>query len=407
MKKDYASYISETANQIQPSGIRKFFDLAASIKDVISLGVGEPDFVTPWNIREATLLSIEQGFTSYTANAGLLELREEISAYLQRRFAVAYDPKNQIIVTVGASQAIDLAFRAILNQGDEVLIVEPAFVSYAPLVSIAGGKPIALSTSPENGFKVTPEQIKKAITEKTKAILLCSPNNPTGSTLNKAELVEIAKIIEEHDLLVVSDEIYAELTYDETFTSFAAIEGMYDRTILINGFSKGFAMTGWRLGLLAAPAELVQVMLKIHQYTVMCAPHMLQIGAIEALRNTDDEVENMKKSYLRRRNYMVQKLNQIGLDCHTPGGAFYVFPSIRATGLTSEQFAEELLIQEKVAVVPGNVFGESGEGYIRCSYATSMEQLQEALKRIQRFIETKGIYGEETSRKMPQDSLRS
>jgi aminotransferase len=381
--------------------------LAASIKDVISLGVGEPDFVTPWNIREATLLSIEQGFTSYTANAGLLELREEISAYLQRRFAVAYDPKNQIIVTVGASQAIDLAFRAILNQGDEVLIVEPAFVSYAPLVSIAGGKPIALSTSPENGFKVTPEQIKKAITEKTKAILLCSPNNPTGSTLNKAELVEIAKIIEEHDLLVVSDEIYAELTYDETFTSFAAIEGMYDRTILINGFSKGFAMTGWRLGLLAAPAELVQVMLKIHQYTVMCAPHMLQIGAIEALRNTDDEVENMKKSYLRRRNYMVQKLNQIGLDCHTPGGAFYVFPSIRATGLTSEQFAEELLIQEKVAVVPGNVFGESGEGYIRCSYATSMEQLQEALKRIQRFIESKGIFGEETSRKMPQDSLRS
>lgn len=405
MSKDYSSYISDTAHQLQPSGIRKFFDLAAGMKGVISLGVGEPDFITPWNIREATLLSIEQGFTSYTANAGLLELREEISIYLQKRFAVNYDPKNQIIVTVGASQALDLAFRAIINPGDEVLIVEPAFVSYAPLVFMAGGRPIAISTSPENGFKVTAEQIENAITEKTKAILLCSPNNPTGSTLNKAELTEIAKIVEKYDLIMVSDEIYAELTYDETFTSFAAIEGMYDRTILINGFSKGFAMTGWRLGFIAAPAELVQVMLKIHQYTVMCAPHMLQLGAIEALRNTYDEVENMKRSYLRRRNYMVQRLNQIGLDCHTPGGAFYVFPSIRATGLSSEQFAEELLIQEKVAVVPGNVFGESGEGYIRCSYATSMEQLQEALKRIQRFIETKGIYGKQTSKKMPEDSL--
>ncbi|MDQ0199197.1 aminotransferase [Neobacillus ginsengisoli] len=405
MSKDYSSYISDTAHQLQPSGIRKFFDLAAGMKGVISLGVGEPDFITPWNIREATLLSIEEGFTSYTANAGLLELREEISIYLQKRFAVNYDPKNQIIVTVGASQALDLAFRAIINPGDEVLIVEPAFVSYAPLVFMAGGRPIAISTSPENDFKVTAEQIENAITEKTKAILLCSPNNPTGSTLNKAELTEIAKIVEKYDLIMVSDEIYAELTYDETFTSFAAIEGMYDRTILINGFSKGFAMTGWRLGFIAAPAELVQVMLKIHQYTVMCAPHMLQLGAIEALRNTYDEVENMKRSYLRRRNYMVQRLNQIGLDCHTPGGAFYVFPSIRATGLSSEQFAEELLIQEKVAVVPGNVFGESGEGYIRCSYATSMEQLQEALKRIQRFIETKGIYGKQTSKKMPEDSL--
>lgn len=407
MKKDYAHYLSETASQLQPSGIRKFFDLAAGMKGVISLGVGEPDFITPWNIREATLLSIEQGFTSYTANPGLLELRQEITSYLGKRFAVDYDPTNQIIVTIGASQAMDIAFRAILNQGDEVLIVEPAFVSYAPLVSIAGGKPIAISTSPENGFKVTPEQIKKAITEKTKAILLCSPNNPTGTTLNKQELIEIARIIEEHDLLVISDEIYAELSYDETFTSFATIEGMYDRTILINGFSKGFAMTGWRLGFLAAPAELVQVMLKIHQYTIMCAPHMLQHGAIEALRNTYDEVEHMQKSYLRRRNYMVQKLNQIGLDCHTPGGAFYVFPSIKATGLSSEQFAEELLLQEKVAVVPGNVFGESGEGYIRCSYATSMEQLQEALKRIQRFIEAKGIYVEDTNKRWPEDSLRS
>ncbi|MGZ4161619.1 MAG: aminotransferase [Neobacillus sp.] len=394
MKQEYEHYFSKTAKELQPSGIRRFFDLAASMKGVISLGVGEPDFVTPWNIREAAILSFEQGLTSYTANAGLLELRQEISTYLETRFAVHYEPNNQIIVTVGASQAIDLAFRAILNQGDEVLIVEPAFVSYGPLVAIAGGTPIAISTSAANGFKLTPEQLELAITEKTKAILLCTPNNPTGTSLNKEELTEIARIIEKHDLIVVSDEIYAELTYDETFTSFASLEGMYERTILINGFSKGFAMTGWRLGMLAAPKEFVEVMLKIFQYTTMCAPHMLQHGAIEALRNTYHEVESMKRSYRMRRNYVVQTLNKIGLDCHTPGGAFYVFPSIKATGLSSEQFAEELLMQEKVAVVPGNVFGESGEGYVRCSYATSMQQLQEALKRMQRFVESKGIYRE-------------
>jgi aminotransferase len=398
MKKDYAHYISETARDLQPSGIRKFFDLAASMKDVISLGVGEPDFITPWNIREAAILSMEQGYTAYTANPGLLELRQEIANYLGTRFAVNYDPNNQIIVTVGASQAIDLAFRAILNQGDEVLIVEPAFVSYGPLVAIAGGTPVAISTSASNGFKLTPEQLEAAITEKTKAILFCSPNNPTGSTLNRKELMEIAAIVEKHDLIVVSDEIYAELTYDEeTYTSFAAIEGMYERTILINGFSKGFAMTGWRLGMLAAPKEFIEVMLKIFQYTTMCAPTMLQYGAIEALKNTFHEVEAMKRSYRMRRNYVVQTLNKIGLDCHTPGGAFYVFPSIKASGLSSEEFAEELLMTEKVAIVPGNVFGESGEGYIRCSYAASMPQLQEALKRIQRFMESKGIYGEKQS----------
>ncbi|MFJ7724836.1 aminotransferase [Neobacillus sp. NPDC097160] len=400
MKHDHEHYLSKTAKDLQPSGIRKFFDLAASMKDVISLGVGEPDFITPWSIREAAILSLEQGFTSYTANAGLLELREEISFYLSGRFGVQYDPKSQIIVTIGASQAIDLAFRAILNQGDEVLIVEPAFVSYAPLVAIAGGTPVAVATSPANGFKVTPEQIEAAITGKTKAILLCSPNNPTGSTLTKAELIEIAEIIRKHDLIVVSDEIYCELTYDETFTSVAAIDGMYERTILINGFSKGFAMTGWRLGFLAAPKEFVEVMLKIHQYTTMCAPNMLQHGAIEALRNTYHEVESMRNSYRRRRNYVVQTLNQIGLDCHTPGGAFYVFPSIRSTGLSSEQFAEELLMQEKVAVVPGHVFGESGEGYIRCSYAASMPQLQEALKRMQRFSDSKGVIANSKTEKV-------
>ncbi|WP_040203132.1 aminotransferase [Neobacillus jeddahensis] len=400
MKHELAHYLSQTAKELQPSGIRKFFDLAASMEGVISLGVGEPDFITPWSIREATILSLEQGFTSYTANPGLLELREEITFYLERRFGVKYDPSNQVIVTIGASQAIDLAFRAILNHGDEVLIVEPAFVSYAPLVAIAGGNPVPVATSPENGFKVTAKQIEAAITEKTKAILLCSPNNPTGSTLTKADLVEIAAIIEKHDLLVVSDEIYAELCYDEDFTSVASIQGMYERTILINGFSKGFAMTGWRLGFLAGPTELVEVMLKIHQYTTMCAPHMLQHGAIEALRNTYPEVVSMRNSYRRRRNYVVQTLNQMGLGCHTPGGAFYVFPSIRSTGLSSEQFAEELLIQEKVAVVPGNVFGESGEGYIRCSYATSMPQLQEALKRMGRFLETKGVTGDPSPKKV-------
>ncbi|MED4205814.1 aminotransferase [Neobacillus mesonae] len=389
MKNEYSSYLSQTAKEIQPSGIRKFFDLAASMEGVISLGVGEPDFITPWNIREATILSLEQGYTSYTANPGLLELRQEICKYLYNRFSVQYNPGNQVIVTVGASQAIDLAFRAIINPGEEVLIVEPAFVAYAPLVALAGGKPVPVSTSPDNGFKVTPEQIEAAITEKTKALLICSPNNPTGSMLTKDELIELAKVMEKHDLIVVSDEIYAELSYDETFTSFAAIDGMYERTILINGFSKGFAMTGWRLGYIAAPVEFVEAMLKIFQYTTMCAPHMLQIGAVEALRNTYHEVEEMRKSYQRRRNYMVQTLNEIGLDCHTPGGAFYVFPSIRSTGLSSEQFAEELLMAEKVAVVPGNVFGESGEGYVRCSYATSMQQLQEALKRMQRFVESR------------------
>jgi aminotransferase len=399
MKHEITHYLSQTAKELQPSGIRKFFDLAASMENVISLGVGEPDFVTPWSIREATILSIEQGFTSYTANAGLLELREEITFYLSRRFGVQYNPKNQVIVTIGASQAIDLAFRAILNQGEEVLIVEPAFVSYGPLVACAGGTPVPVSTSPVNGFKVTAEQIEAAITDKTKAILLCSPNNPTGSMLTKDELIEIAKVIQKHDLLVVSDEIYAELSYDEEFCSLASIEGMYERTILINGFSKGFAMTGWRLGYLAAPREFVEVMLKIHQYTTMCAPHMLQHGAIEALRNTYHEVESMRNSYRRRRNYVVQTLNQMGLECHTPGGAFYVFPSIRSTGLSSEQFAEELLMQENVAVVPGHVFGESGEGYIRCSYATSMEELQEALKRIKHFIESKGVYTDSHSEK--------
>ena len=384
--RSHEQYLSNTAQQLKPSSIRKFFDLASSMENVISLGVGEPDFITPWNIRESAIASLEGGYTSYTANPGLLELRQEISAYLERRFTLPYRPEDQIIVTVGASQALDLAFRAIVNPGDEVLIVEPAFVSYASLVILAGGVPVPISTSIENGFKVTADQLEAAITDKTKAILLCSPNNPTGTYLNEQDLTEIAKVVQKHDLIVVSDEIYAELTYDETYTSIASIDGMYDRTIVINGFSKGFAMTGWRLGFLAAPAPFIKAMVKIFQYTTMCAPHMLQHGAIEALRNSGEQVDKMKKSYLRRRNYIVQAFNEIGLECHTPGGAFYVFPSIQKTGLSSEEFAEELLKKERVAVVPGSAFGASGEGYVRCSYATSMEQLKEAVERIARFL---------------------
>lgn len=388
---DYTKVLANKAVQLQPSGIRKFFDVASKMENVISLGVGEPDFITPWAIRDTAIASLEDGYTSYTANPGLLELREEIANYLDREFQLSYHPENQIIVTIGASQALDTAFRALLNPGEEVLIIEPAFVSYASLITMAGGKPIAVNTSAENGFKVTVEEIERAITDKTKAILLCSPNNPTGAFLNDENLQAIAKVVIKHDLIVVSDEIYAELTYDDNYVSIATLPGMYERTIVINGFSKAYAMTGWRLGYVCAPTPITEVMLKIHQYTTMCAPHMLQHGAIEALRNGNEQVEEMRKSYRRRRNYIVQALNDIGLHCHMPGGAFYVFPSVKDTGLTSEQFAEELLMKERVAVVPGNAFGASGEGYIRCSYATSMQQLQEAINRIGRFLQSIGV----------------
>ncbi|MFC0271024.1 aminotransferase [Metabacillus herbersteinensis] len=379
-------YLSNTVKSIKPSGIRKFFDLAASMEGVISLGVGEPDFVTSWSVREACILSLEQGFTSYTANAGLLELRNEISYYLRKITKTHYDANEEILVTVGASQAIDLALRAIVNTGDEVIVIDPSFVSYAPLVELAGGTPVLISTRGEEEFKLQPEALEEAITEHTKAIILCSPNNPTGTVLEKKELEKIAEIIEKHDLLVISDEIYAELTYDEEYASFVSIAGMRERTILVSGFSKGFAMTGWRLGYVAARKEFSQAMLKIHQYAMMCAPTMAQYAAIEALKNGLEDVDHMRKSYRQRRNLFVGSLNEIGLTCHVPGGAFYAFPSIKSTSLSSEQFAERLLLEEKVAVVPGSVFGESGEGYIRCSYASSLEQLQEALKRIDRFV---------------------
>jgi aminotransferase len=387
MQRTKKSYLSETVARLKPSGIRRFFDLASSMEGVISLGVGEPDFVTAWNIREACILSLEQGYTSYTANAGLLELRQEIAAYLARKFHIEYDPETEILVTVGASQAIDLALRATVNPGDEVIVVQPSFVAYESLVTLAGGVPVPVETNGDDHFKLRPDQIERVVTDRTKALIICSPNNPTGTVLHKEELEAIAQIAKKHDLLIISDEIYAELTYDDSYISFAAVDGMRERTILISGFSKGFAMTGWRLGFTAAPVEILQAMLKIHQYAMMCAPTMAQYGAIEALRNGEQDVEYMRKSYRRRRNYFVQSLNEIGLSCHMPGGAFYAFPSIQSTGLTSEQFAEKLLLEEKVAVVPGNVFGASGEGYIRCSYASSMEQLQEAIKRMKRFLE--------------------
>ncbi|KMY51664.1 aminotransferase [Peribacillus loiseleuriae] len=381
------SFVSKTIADLKPSGIRRFFDLAVNMEGVVSLGVGEPDFVTSWNVREAAILSLEEGRTSYTANAGLLELRQEIASYMRKRFAVSYQPESQIIVTVGGSQAIDIALRAILNPGEEVLVVEPCFVAYSPLVTLAGGVAKTIQTVRENEFKLTATELEEAITPNTKAIIMCSPNNPTGTQLRKEELIEIAKIVKKHNLVVISDEIYAELAYDEDFTSVAAIDGMMDRTILINGFSKGFAMTGWRLGFVCAPKEITEAMLKIHQYTMMCASTMAQYAALEALRSGMNDVEEMRKSYRQRRNYIVKSFNEMGLDCHNPGGAFYAFPSIERTGMSSQEFAEKLLFEEKVAVIPGNVFGESGEGHIRCSYASSLEQLQEAIKRMSRFVE--------------------
>ncbi|MCT2537772.1 aminotransferase [Aquibacillus koreensis] len=387
MRDQKHSYLSRSVDQLKPSGIRRFFDLASQMENVISLGVGEPDFVTPWNVIEASFHSLEQGYTAYTANAGLFELREEISKYLNKSYEVAYNPENQVIVTVGASQAIDIALRAIINPGEEVIVVEPGFVSYAPAVALAGGTPVTIQATAENAFNIQPYQIEAAITPNTKAIILCSPNNPTGAVLSKDELSGIASVIEKHDLLVISDEIYAELTYDEVFTSFASIKGMIDRTILISGFSKAFAMTGWRLGYAAGPKDIIAAMTKIHQYTIMCAPTMAQHGALEALRHGNDSVIQMKTSYRQRRNFVVKALNEMGLSCHSPGGAFYVFPSVENTGLSSEEFAEQLLHEERVAVVPGNVFGKSGEGHIRCSYATSLKQLDEAMKRMARFVE--------------------
>lgn len=379
------SRLSHVSQSIPPSGIRRFFDMASSMKDVISLGVGEPDFVTAWNIREASIFSMERGFTTYTPNSGLPELRQKICAYQSQLTNVKYDADSQVVVTVGASEGIDIAMRAIIDPGDEVLVVEPCFVSYDPIVRLAGGVPVSVSTYQDQNFKVTPQLLIEKITPKTKAIIFCYPNNPTGSTFNQQELDAIASVVLEHDLLVISDEIYAELTYDDHHISFSSVPGMKERTILISGFSKAFAMTGWRIGYACGPADIIQAMIKIHQYAIMCAPIMGQKAAIEALDNGLIEKDKMKESYRQRRNFVVKAFKDIGLDCHQPEGAFYAFPSIRSTGLSSEQFAEQLLIEEKVAVVPGAVFGASGEGYIRCSYAASIGQLELAIERMGRF----------------------
>ncbi|WP_026671806.1 aminotransferase [Alkalihalobacterium bogoriense] len=379
--------LSKTVQSIQPSGIRRFFDLASTMDNIISLGVGEPDFVTPWNVREASISSMERGFTAYTANAGLFELRSEIAKYMKKQFSVRYEPENEILVTVGASEAIDLALRSVINPGDEVIVVEPTFVSYAPIVSLAGGVPVSIGTSKEHSFKLTASQLEKAITPKTKAVMLCFPNNPTGAVMTEAELREIATVIERHDLLVLSDEIYAELSYDSEHYCFSRFSEMRDRTVVIQGFSKAFAMTGWRLGFACGPPDIIGAMLKIHQYTLMCASTLAQYGALEALQNGMEDVGRMVQSYRQRRNFVVKSFAEIGLPCHTPGGAFYAFPSIENTGFTSNEFAEKLLMEERVAVVPGSVFGAGGEGHIRCSYATSMDNLEEAIKRMARFLE--------------------
>ncbi|MBU2617375.1 MAG: aminotransferase class I/II-fold pyridoxal phosphate-dependent enzyme [Euryarchaeota archaeon] len=378
--------IADRVKHIPPSGIRKYFEMVIGMDDVISLGVGEPDFVTPWSIREACIYALEKGYTSYTSNWGLLELRNEISRCIASDYEVQYSPEDQILVTTGVSEALDLAIRATINPGDEVIIVEPCYVSYKPCVIFAGGKPVVVATNMPNDFKVTPEQIEEKITKKTKAIMLSYPNNPTGAIMGKKDLEGIADVVEEKDLLVISDEVYDKLTYDGTHTCFSSLNGMYDKTILLNGFSKAYAMTGWRLGYAASTPEIIAAMLKVHQYTMLCAPITAQTAAIEALRNGSDEMLAMVREYDRRRRLIVKGLNELGLDCFEPKGAFYAFPCIKGTGMSSEEFAEALLKEQKVAVVPGDVFGDSGKGFVRCSYAVSRREIKEALERIRAFL---------------------
>jgi len=379
-------HISNTVKSVPVSGIRKFFDIVSQMKDVISLGVGEPDFTTPWRIREACIYSLEKGYTTYTSNYGLLELREVISAQIERRFGVTYDPANQILITVGVSEAIDLALRTILEPGDEVIVPEPCFVAYKPCVVFAGGVPIPIHTDANDGFTPTVSQIEQAITPKTRAIMLCSPNNPTGAVMPKQSLQAFVDIATKHDLYVISDEIYDRLIYGVDHTCVSALNGAYERTIYLNGFSKAYAMTGWRIGYAAAPTEVIDGMMKIHQYIMMCAPITAQMAAIEAVLNADSDTVEMIRQYDRRRRFIVGALNDMGLDCLEPLGAFYAFPSIKNTGMTSEEFAERLLHEEKVAVVPGNAFGDCGEGYVRCSYATGLPQIQQAMERMANFM---------------------
>ena len=384
---DYDKIIYERCKGLKPSGIRKFFDIAATMDNVISLGVGEPDFPTPWAIRRAAITTLEKKKTVYTANAGLIELRKSICKYIQKKTKVEYDAASEIIVTVGGSEAIDLGIRALVNPGDEVLIVEPCFVCYAPIVELTGGIPVSIETKAENGFKLMADELKEKITDKTKLLVLPYPNNPTGAIMTREELEPIAELLRGTDIMVLSDEIYSELTYGSHHCSITKLDGMKERTLLVNGFSKAFAMTGWRLGYIAAPAPIVKQMLKIHQYAIMSSPTVSQYAAIEALETCDGEVEKMVNEYDVRRRWLVNALNEIGLTCFEPKGAFYVFPSIKSTGLTSQQFCDELLFGHKVAVVPGDAFGECGEGHIRISYAYSLKHLMEAVSRISEFLE--------------------
>ncbi len=385
---DYESCIPSHIREIKPSGIRKFFDLVGSRKDVISLTIGEPDFVTPWHIRVAGMESLESGKTYYTANSGMVQLREEIAAYLARRFCVHYDAQKEIVVTVGGSEAIDIALRALLAPGDEVIIPQPTFVCYEPLTRLAGGTPVIIPTKAENCFRLTAEELQAAITEKTKIVILPYPNNPTGAIMTREDLTAIAEVLKGTDILVLADEIYGELTYGREHCSCPSVPGLRERTVLVSGFSKAFAMTGWRLGYLCAPQPLCRQMLKLHQYAIMCAPTTAQFAAIEAMRNGDEDVQRMREEYNRRRRYLVKGLNAMGLSCFEPEGAFYVFPKVSGFGLTSEEFCQRLLEEHNVAIVPGSAFGESGEGFARISYAYSMEHIQKALAAMEIFIKS-------------------
>ena len=382
-----SSFVAQTVRELPFSGIRKFFDVASETEDVVSLGVGEPDFITPWHIREEAVFSLERRRTMYTSNAGMPELRGEISRYTLAQYGLRYHPGTQVLVTVGASEGIDVALRAIVNPGDEVLVVEPCFVSYQPCVLMAGGVPVSVPTCAENDFRVTADDIESRITPKTKAVMLCYPNNPTGAILQREGLERIADLLRERNIVVISDEIYAELTYgDAPHTSIASLPGMYEKTIVLNGFSKAFAMTGWRLGYACGPGELIAAMTKIHQYIIMCAPTTAQYAGIEALRNGTESVVAMRKEYDARRRFMLGELHKMEIDCFEARGAFYLFPSIRRFGLTSEEFCTRLLREQRLAVVPGTAFGDCGEGHVRCSYAYSIDSIKEALSRLREFV---------------------
>lgn len=377
--------LSEKVLNIKPSGIRKFFDLVSEKKDVISLGVGEPDFDTPWHIRDEGIFAFEKGKTFYTSNSGLKELRVEICNYLKRKFSLDYDPLSEVLVTVGGSEAIDLAIRALTNDGDEVIIPEPCYVSYKPCAILANAKPVTIDLKAENNFKLTSAELKNVITNKTKVLILAFPNNPTGAVMTKEDLEEIAKIVQEHDIYVISDEIYAELTYSGKHHSIAELDGMKERTVVINGFSKAYAMTGWRLGYACGAKEIISQMTKIHQFAIMCAPTVSQYAAVEALKNGDKDIEEMKESYNQRRRFLLESFKEMGIPCFEPFGAFYVFPCIKKFGMTSEEFAMKFLDEENVAVIPGTAFGDSGEGFLRISYAYSIEKLKVAMEKMAKF----------------------